>query len=199
MRLVSLLLIGWLTGLAHAAPPRPSRAKERPYGPITLYAPLRGERLKFRPYDDRGLPRKGARAELSRFLRCPHTGAQRPVDARLVPVLYRMGRHFGREVVIYSGYRPPQLSTVRRSRHLTAAAIDFRIPGVDNQALVRFLRRAFHPLGVGFYPDGVHVHLDVDRARDTFWIQRGSDHRPLAMLGSLRDSRARHVSPPLAR
>ena len=45
--------------------------------------------------------------------------------------------------------------------------------------LVRWLRQSFHPIGVGYYPNGGHVHLDVDRQRDAFWVQRGSDRLPL--------------------
>jgi hypothetical protein len=26
---------------------------------------------------------------------------------------------------------------------------------------------------VGFYPHGVHVHLDVERAEDTYWVDAG--------------------------
>jgi uncharacterized protein YcbK (DUF882 family) len=153
---------------------------------VELYAPLHNERLLFRPFDERGRPRKSARRELSHFLRCPHTGKERPVDARLVPVLYRMGRHFGKQVVVYSGYRPPQLSTRPRSRHLSAAAIDFHIPGVRNIEVVRWLQQEFHPLGIGFYPDGMHVHLDVDRTVDAYWVKRGSDALPLSQRLSQR-------------
>lgn len=168
-------------GQGVATRPRPPR-----HGPVELYAPLHNERLLFRPFDERGRPRKNARRELSHFLRCPHTGRERPVDARLVPVLYRMGRHFGKQVVIYSGYRPPQLSTRPRSRHLSAAAIDFHIPGVKNIEVVRWLQQEFHPLGIGFYPDGVHVHLDVDRTVDAYWVKRGSDAVPLSRRLSQR-------------
>jgi uncharacterized protein YcbK (DUF882 family) len=181
------------------APERPREQRKRPaaalgsmisplvartasYGPVDLYAPGSNERLLFRPFDGKGRPRKDAPRELSHFLRCAHTGQEHAVDQRLVPVLYRVGRHFGKQVVIFSGYRPWALRTRAHSRHLTAAAIDFNIPGVRSQDLVRFLRGAFHPLalGIGYYPDGAHVHLDVDRRYDAYWVTTGSDALPLA-------------------
>ena len=170
------LLLTLLCGLASAT----AWARRTPYPPVELQAPAHGERLQLRPYDDKGRPRRGARGELSRLLRCAHTGERRLADARLMPALYRMGRHFGRPVIIFSGYRPRRFSTRPRSRHLTASAIDFHIPGVRNLEVVRWLRRELHPVGVGYYPQGQHVHLDVDRRWDTFWVQRGSDALPLA-------------------
>ncbi len=154
-------------------------AAATPYGSVDLYAPGSSERLRFRPFDGKGRARKDAGRELSHFLRCAHTGQEHPVDPRLVPVLYRVGRHFGKQVVIFSGYRPKTLSTRPHSRHLTAAAIDFNVPGVRNADLAGWLRREFHPLGVGYYPDGAHVHLDVDRRYDTYWVKPGSDALPL--------------------
>ncbi len=172
------------TATAHAGEKERGR-----FAPVELVAAARQERLAFRPFDDRGRPRRRAQKELTHLLRCPHTGAEHPVDQRLGPVLYRMGRHFGHEVVIFSGYRPPQLSTVPHSRHLTAAAIDFQIRGVRNESVVRWLRESIHPLGVGFYPEGVHVHLDVDRRRDTYWIGHGSDALPLGQRLAQRGRR----------
>lgn len=158
---------------------RPGPRKGERFAPVELLAPNHGERLLFRPYDEQGRLRPTARRQLTHLLRCPHTGRERPVDGRLVPVLYQTGKHFRRRLVITSGYRPPQLTTVPRSRHLKAAAVDFQVPGVKNEAVVSWLRQQFHPVGVGYYPGGAHVHVDVDRQRDAFWVQRGPDRLPL--------------------
>jgi len=168
------------------APP-PAR---RSYPAVDLFAVNLDESLRWRPVDDKGRPRKGADQELTRFLRCWHTGAQHRVDARLGKVLYQVARHFpGKRIEVYSGYRPKKYCTRAHSRHLTASAIDFRIPGVKNEALVDWLRATFHPAGVGYYPNGVHVHLDVDRLRDTYWIDPGDAPPPAdAPIAAPRDT-----------
>jgi uncharacterized protein YcbK (DUF882 family) len=160
----------------------------RVYPAVDLYAVNLDESLRWRPVDDKGHPRKGADTELTRFLRCWHTGKQHKVDARLGKVLYQVARHYpGHRVEIYSGFRPRKYCTREHSRHLTASAIDFRIDGVKNEALIGWLRATFHPAGVGYYPNGVHVHLDVDRGHDTYWIDPGDapshDERPIAQVG----------------
>jgi uncharacterized protein YcbK (DUF882 family) len=160
------------------------------YPKVELHAVNLNETLHWRPVDDKGVPRKGANGELTRFLRCWHTGRQHKVDGRLGRVLYQVARHYpGHRLEIFSGYRPKKYCTRAHSRHLTASAIDFRIDGVKNEALISWLRATFHPAGVGYYPNGVHVHLDVDRAHDTYWIDAGDapsrdrDQEPLAAVG----------------
>jgi uncharacterized protein YcbK (DUF882 family) len=174
----------------------------RVYPAIDLYAPNLDESLRWRPVDEKGRPRKGADKELSRFLRCWHTNQTHKVDGRLGKVLYQVARHYpGHRIEIYSGFRPKKYCDRAHSRHLTASAIDFRIPGVKNEALVAWLRSAFHPAGVGYYPNGIHVHLDVDRGRDTFWVDPGDapprEARPIGIgdtspadVESVRDENA---------
>jgi uncharacterized protein YcbK (DUF882 family) len=167
--LVSIVLLSTV----HA----PARLKRPTFPSVALFGPNTNENLRFRPYDDRGRTRPAARAELTRFLRCRHTGRQHSVDPRLMRALYTVGRHFsGHRLEVYSGYRPRAYCTRPHSRHLTASAIDFRVDGVDNESLVRWLRATFHPAGVGYYPNGVHVHLDLDRTHDTYWVDEGDDN-----------------------
>ena len=151
------------------------RAPERKsYPAVELYEVNLNETLRFKPFDDRGRPRKQALAELTRFMRCHHTGKQHRVDARLATALYSVGRHFpGKRIEVFSGYRPKAYCERAHSRHLTASAVDFRVVGVQNEALIAWLRGTFHPSGVGYYPNGVHVHLDLDRDHDTYWIDNG--------------------------
>jgi uncharacterized protein YcbK (DUF882 family) len=161
------------------------------YPAVELHAVNLNETLRWRPVDDRGRPRKAADQELTRFLRCWHTGKQHRVDRRLGHVLYAVARHFsGKRLEIYSGYRPKAYCTREHSRHLTASAIDFHVAGVRNEKLIGWLRETFHPVGVGYYPNGVHVHLDVDRLRDTYWVDAGDaptpagvQARPIAEIG----------------
>jgi uncharacterized protein YcbK (DUF882 family) len=169
---------------ATKAPPR-----HKPSWPaVELQAVNLHESLRFRAYDGDGKLRKNADKELTRFLRCWHTGKQHRVDPRLGRVLYQLARHFGRRVEIYSGYRPRAFCTREHSRHLTASAIDFHISGVRNETVIAWLRANFHPVGVGYYPNGVHVHLDVDRAHDTYWVDAGdapgpAPARPVVEIG----------------
>ena len=154
------------------APTPPPARKSFPA--IELYEVNLNETLHFRPFDERGRARKQSLAELTKFMRCHHTGKQHRVDARLAHALYEVGRHFaGRRIEVYSGYRPKAFCTRAHSRHLTASAVDFRVDGVKNEALIAWLRATFHPAGVGYYPNGVHVHLDLDRTHDTYWIDAG--------------------------
>jgi uncharacterized protein YcbK (DUF882 family) len=151
--------------------PTPAR---KSFPAIELYEVNLNETLQYQPFDERGRARKQSLAELTRFMRCHHTGKQHRVDERLAHALYVVGRHYaGRRIEVFSGYRPKAFCTRAHSRHLTASAVDFRIDGVKNEALVAWLRSTFHPSGVGYYPNGVHVHLDLDRDHDTYWIDPG--------------------------
>jgi uncharacterized protein YcbK (DUF882 family) len=170
------------------APAAKTATRKPAFPAIEMFAVNLHERFLLRPYDAQGRPRKTVSQELTRFLRCWHTGRQHKVDPRLARVVYQVGRHWpGKRIEVYSGFRPRKYCTRPHSRHLTASAIDFRIPGVRNEEVVAWLRQTFHPAGVGYYPNGVHVHLDVDRVRDTYWIDSGDaptrDPAPLAAVG----------------
>ncbi|MSP59841.1 MAG: DUF882 domain-containing protein [Myxococcales bacterium] len=149
------------------------------FPPVTLHEANLREDLSFRPFDEKGRPRAAAAKDFERFLRDHHTGKRHAIDPRLGRAVYEMARHFNRRIEVFSGYRPRQFSSRKHSRHITGSAIDFRIPGVRNEALVRYLRDRFHPAGVGYYPNGVHVHLDVDRVRDTYWVDTGDAPSPV--------------------
>jgi uncharacterized protein YcbK (DUF882 family) len=191
----ALLAVGILLATTHQArilqpAKRKSAAVRRTvsYPAVELHAVNLDESIRWRPVDDKGKPRKTADAELTRFLRCWHTGQKHKVDPRLGRVLYQVARHYpGHRFEIFSGFRPRKYCTRQHSRHLTASAIDFRIDDVKNEALIAWLRETFHPAGVGYYPNGVHVHLDVDRMHDTYWIDAGDapakDDRLLAEVG----------------
>src|SRR5258706_7329274 len=152
--------------------PAAAKAPRKPsYPAVELLAVNLRESVRFRPYDDAGRARKAAAGELTRILRCWHTGRTHKVDSRLGRVLYQTARHCaGHRIEIYAAYRPRAYCTREHSRHLTASAIDFHVEGVKNEAVVEWLRENFHPVGVGYYPNGVHVHLDVDRVHDAYWV-----------------------------
>jgi hypothetical protein len=85
----------------------------------------------------------------------------RRIDARLVEDLQIVAEHFGRSaqttrILLVSGYRPKSA----RSYHNSGRALDFRVEGVDNEALVAFCK-TLPDTGCGYYPNSVFVHMDV--------------------------------------
>jgi hypothetical protein len=115
----------------------------------------------------------------------------RVVHPRLLEMLVRVaGRWPGRVIEVVSGYRPSS-DPHAGSRHAHARALDFRVRGVEREALRDFCRTL--PLaGVGYYPHSVFVHLDVrdrsegsarwtdysepgERARYGAWPPRAAD------------------------
>jgi uncharacterized protein YcbK (DUF882 family) len=114
-------------------------------------------------------------AALERFFRCWFTGVPAAgFDARLLEAIVAAARHFGSfEVEIVSAFRHPKYNLMLRkkgrevagqSRHTSADAVDFRLPGVDTAALRDYLRTV-HPGGVGYYPVSDFVHVDFGRKR----------------------------------
>jgi uncharacterized protein YcbK (DUF882 family) len=156
-------------------PSRKERAASRVrYPAVQLVGAHVGETLSYRPYDDRGRPRRDAARALERLMRCRHTGARHRLHPRLGDALYKIARRFaGHRIEIYSGYRPRAYCNRAHSRHMTGSAVDFHVAGVRNEQVIAYLKSTFHPAGVGFYPHGVHVHLDLERRVDTYWIDPG--------------------------
>lgn len=79
---------------------------------------------------------------------------------------YRLPHH----IVINSGYRTQAHNArlkgaAKESEHVKGNAADIRIPGLGTDALKR-LARAIGVGGVGFYPVGEFVHVDVGRVRE---------------------------------
>jgi uncharacterized protein YcbK (DUF882 family) len=91
------------------------------------------------------------------------TGARGPVklDARLVEQLEAAVEHFRTDsaparVTLVSGYRPKSTG----SYHAKGRALDFKIDGVENEALVAFCK-TLPDTGCGYYPNSGFVHMDV--------------------------------------
>ena len=126
-----------------------------------------------RPYDRKGRLRPAALRRFSHLLRCAHTGKVRAIHWRVLVILYDLWLHFGQpQVTIFSGNRPPEVARLKTSRHVTGHAVDFALDGVSNARIRDYLLRAFDHVGVGYYPNGFHVHLDV-RAQKRFWVDLG--------------------------
>jgi uncharacterized protein YcbK (DUF882 family) len=95
---------------------------------------------------------------LSMLARAP--GAHR-LDARLVERLELAVDHFRKptesaRIQLVSGYRPRSAG----SYHATGRALDFRIVGIENEALIAFCK-TLPDTGCGYYPNSLFVHMDV--------------------------------------
>ncbi len=85
----------------------------------------------------------------------------RRIDARLVERLEQAVEHFRKagqptKISIVSGYRPRSAG----SFHQSGRALDLRIEGVTNEALVAFCK-TLPDTGCGYYPNSLFVHMDV--------------------------------------
>lgn len=164
------------------------------------------ELRRIRPYDARGRLRPAALRRFSRLLRCAHTGKVRAIHWRVLVILYDVWLHFGLpQVTIFSGYRPPEVARLKTSKHVIGRAVDFTLDGVSNARIRDYLRRSFDHVGVGYYPNGFHVHLDV-RKHKRFWIDYGGvgeaaqySRTPLRDLRRGVARRGMHPLPPRSR
>lgn len=103
---------------------------------------------------------------------CDHrTGEVKPIDRRLLDLLFALKRKLGseNEFHVISGYRSPASNTLlnknssgvaKKSFHLQGKAIDISLPGSDLSKL-RTAALSLQAGGVGYYPDSNFVHLDV--------------------------------------
>ncbi len=91
-------------------------------------------------------------------------------------VLQPVRMHFGKPVIISSGYRSPELceaiGSSSKSQHAKGEAADFEIHSVDNKELATWITRncEFDQLILEFYdgvdPNSGWVHCSVKRAPD---------------------------------
>ncbi len=107
------------------------------------------------------------RRGLSAALASWRTGREMLIDARLIALIADVSDEFGgRPIRIVSGYR--ETSYAPGSKHKVGQAFDFSVPGIPNEALRDFLR-TLPDVGVGYYPNSTHVHLDV-REKPCYWV-----------------------------
>ncbi|HEY7139624.1 MAG TPA: DUF882 domain-containing protein [Methylomirabilota bacterium] len=119
----------------------------------------------------------GALREIDWVLRDFRTGEARPMDRRLLDLLWRLRTALDttEPYEVISGYRAPATNAMlaresrgvsRVSLHMKAMAIDVRVPDRP-LATVRDAALALRLGGVGYYPASDFVHVDVGRVR--FW------------------------------
>jgi len=132
-----------------------------------------GERLKVAFDLATGEPDAANYRRLRHFMRCQRTGAETPLDPRLVELLHRLSQLTRQRIQVVSGFRAPMFSTADLSYHTRGMAADIRIPGMT-PLMVRDLAESMGVGGLGYYPTSQFVHIDVrsERAR---WIDYSHD------------------------
>jgi len=92
---------------------------------------------------------------------------------KLVSTLRQLERHFGRKVVVTSGYRSPtynrRVRGAKNSQHMYCAAADIQIAGVGKWELAAYARTLPGRGGVGTYCHTESVHVDIGPERDWNW------------------------------
>ena len=88
----------------------------------------------------------------------------RLLHPRLLWVLHRLSQAYPwKGIYLYSGYRPsdaPVKPGTHRSNHAVGRALDLKVDGVTNEALLAFLW-SLPDVGLGYYPNHPFVHVDV--------------------------------------
>ena len=91
----------------------------------------------------------------------------------LVRVLKTIEGHFGRKMIVTSGYRDParnrRANGAKNSLHMYCAAADIQVPGVSKWILASYIRTMPGRGGVGTYCHTDSVHVDVGPERDWNW------------------------------
>ena len=106
----------------------------------------------------------------------------------LVRVLKTVEQHYGRKLMVTSGFRSPahnrRARGAKNSLHMYCAAADIQVPGVGKWELAAYFRSMAGRGGVGTYCHTESVHIDVGPERDWNWRCR---RRQIAALArSLR-------------
>lgn len=112
---------------------------------------------------------------INHILRDNHIEKARDIDVRLLNALFRLSLRLGMSEPFHvvSGYRSPETNAWLRSRnpdaavnsyHITGQAADIRLPGC-RLPLLFDAAASLQAGGVGYYPQGDYIHLDVGRVR----------------------------------
>lgn len=153
---------------------RRRRANKRNVPPGHLHLRVARERKSYdiKLYDNRGRMQLDAVIKASRALRDQSSQIVKPIDPRLLAMLYLVGQHFDKELEVVSGYRVRGVNASKGSRHGFGKAADFRISGVNIYNIAAFAESTFAQLGMGVYPTSGFVHMDTRRT--TFYWRDNS-------------------------
>jgi len=111
-------------------------------------------------------------------------GEEHPMDPRVVDLVYRIQAHFDApEIRVVSGYRAPTPGS--HSNHGRGRAVDLVVPAAMDEDVAEFVR-GLGFVGVGIYPAGQFVHVDI-RPHSYFWVDFSRPHASNREHGILRD------------
>lgn len=143
-------------------------------------------RFVLQPYDGSGQLVREEVVNLEKALNYPESGVD-PMPELLVRVLVELSDIFkGAQVCIASGYRCPDCHKHQKStsKHIEGHAADVVLLSIDAVDLASYLlylnaedARFKNRLGVGYYPNQEHVHVDV-RDKAKYWVDYSSGAAP---------------------
>ena len=113
-----------------------------------------------------GEPDQESYRELRHELRCQRSGAESPIDPRLIEILHQIALSTGQRIQVVSAFRGLGRSG-DFNYHTKGMAADIKVPGVTTEDL-RDLAKSLGATGVGYYPTVQFVHVDV-RGTPYFW------------------------------
>ncbi|WP_244915093.1 YcbK family protein [Rhizobium sullae] len=91
----------------------------------------------------------------------------------MLNVIKAVEAHFGKPVVVTSGYRDPghnrMVGGAEESMHKTCDAADIKIDGISKWDIAGYIRSLPDRGGVGTYCHTESVHLDTGKSRDWNW------------------------------
>ena len=141
----------------------------KPSGDLELRMNGLDESVKVNIYNADGSYNVESLRSLDHVLRCRRTDDEKPIEPRLFTILSHVYDHFGSKTIdIVSGYRNQRKTT---SNHYKGTATDIRIEGVTPKRIRAFAESIdTGGLGIGLYPRGQFVHIDVRPLPSYRWI-----------------------------
>lgn len=128
-------------------------------------------------------------AEFARYdnaaLAAKHCGDEVKIDLDLAESLQKIREHFGRELIITSGYRPEGYNAgiggEKNSYHVFGQAADFYVKGIEPAEVAKFAE-SIGVRGIGLYTAQKFVHIDT-RGAKYYWRNDGRGNYAVSTHG----------------
>lgn len=109
--------------------------------------------------------------------KCDGLCSKTKIDDKLVKYLQQIREHFNAPITITSGYRCEKhnanVGGASGSRHTKGQACDFVVKGVKPADVAKYAE-SIGVLGIGLYPDFVHIDT---REKKSFWFNHSQEYR----------------------